>query len=135
MSFDTQSTQRLGSGGPFEERYGYARVVRRGPIVVVSGCTSISEEGYIIGGVSVYEQAREAMSRVESALARVGAELSDVVQTRMFVTDIERSDEIGRAHREVFGEDPPATAMVEVSRLIDPRLLVEVEAMAVVATG
>jgi enamine deaminase RidA (YjgF/YER057c/UK114 family) len=135
MSFDTQSTRRLGSGGPFEERYGYARVVRRGPVVVVSGCTAISEEGYIIGGVSVYEQAREAMGRIEQALARVGAELSDVVQTRMYVTDIERADEIGRAHREVFGDDPPATAMVEVSRLIDPRLLVEVEAMAVVGVS
>jgi enamine deaminase RidA (YjgF/YER057c/UK114 family) len=135
MTSEIQSTQRLGSGGPFEERYGYARVVRRGAIVVVSGCTSISEEGYVIGGVSVYDQAREAMERVEQALARVGAELSDVVQTRMYVTDIERSDEAGRAHREVFGAHPPATAMVEVSRLIDPRLLVEVEAMAVVGVG
>jgi enamine deaminase RidA (YjgF/YER057c/UK114 family) len=132
MTFDTQSTQRLGSGGPFEERYGYARVVRRGPVVVVSGCTSISDEGYVIGGVSVYDQAREAMGLIERSLARVGASLSDVVQTRMYVTDIERADEIGRAHREVFGADPPAAAMVEVSRLIDPRVLVEVEAMAVV---
>ena len=131
MNSETRTTQRLGSGGPFEERYGYARVVRRGSIVVVSGCTAISEEGYVIGGVSVYDQAREAMERVEHALARVGAELSDVVQTRMYVTDIERSDEIGRAHREMFGEHPPATAMVEVSRLIDPRLLIEIEAMAV----
>ena len=135
MSSGTESTQRLGSGGPFEERYGYARVVRRGPLVIVSGCTSISEEGYVIGGVSVYDQAREAMGRIEAALSRVGATLSDIVQTRMFVTDIERADEIGRAHREIFGENPPATVMIEVSRLIDPRLLVEVEAMAVVLPG
>jgi enamine deaminase RidA (YjgF/YER057c/UK114 family) len=126
-------TRRLASGGPWEERYGYARVVRRGSLVVVSGCTAMAEEGYVIGGVSVYDQARESMERVVQALDRVGAGLPDVVQTRMYVTDIERSDEVGRAHREVFGEHPPATAMVEVARLIDPRLLVEVEAMAVVA--
>jgi enamine deaminase RidA (YjgF/YER057c/UK114 family) len=134
MSSDPQtlSDQRLASGGPWEERYGYARVVRRGSTVVVSGCTAMAEEGYVIGGVSAYDQAREAMERVTQALDRVGAGLPDLVQTRMFVTDIERADEVGRAHREVFGEHPPATSMVEVSRLIDPRLLVEVEAMAIV---
>jgi enamine deaminase RidA (YjgF/YER057c/UK114 family) len=134
MSLDPQtlSDQRLSSGGPWEERYGYARVVRRGSMVVVSGCTAMAEEGYVIGGVSAYDQAREAMDKVTQALGRVGAGLSDLVQTRMFVTDIERADEVGRAHREMFGEHPPATSMVEVSRLIDPRLIVEVEAMAIV---
>jgi enamine deaminase RidA (YjgF/YER057c/UK114 family) len=132
QALDEGTTQRLGSGGPWEERYGYARVVRRGSIVVVSGCTAIAEEGYVIGGVSAYDQARESMERAVQALGRVGAGLPDVIQTRMFVTDIERSDEVGRAHREIFGEHPPATSMVEVARLIDPRLLVEVEAMAVV---
>lgn len=131
---ETDTTTRLASGGPWEERYGYARVVRRGSLVAVSGCVAMAPEGYVIGGLSIYEQAREAISHVLDALARVGAGPADVVQTRMFVTDIERADEAGRAHREVFGEHPPASTMVEVSRLIDPRLLVEVEALAVLAS-
>jgi enamine deaminase RidA (YjgF/YER057c/UK114 family) len=121
---------RLSSGGPWEERIGYSRAVVAGGFVFVSGCTAMAEEGYVIGVASAYEQAAEALRRVADFLERAGARVEDVVQTRMYVTDMDRWDEVGRAHREVFGDFPPAAALLGVAALIDPRLLVEVEAVA-----
>ena len=122
--------ERHGSGGPYEARVGYSRVVRAGDLVVVSGCTAITSDGAVQGGDSAYDQAVAALTAIERALATVGARVDDVVQTRMYVTDIARWEEVGRAHGEVFADVRPAATMVEVSALIDPRLLVEVEAMA-----
>jgi enamine deaminase RidA (YjgF/YER057c/UK114 family) len=126
--------QRLGSDppGPYEAAVGYSRVVRSGPHVWVAGCTSVDEHG-VVHGATPGEQMAIALQAVVSALARVGASAGDVVRTRMFTTDISRSDEIGRAHGEVFGGVRPVTAMYEVSGFIDPRMLVEVEADAFVA--
>ena len=123
--------RRHGSGGPFEELVGYSRVVRAGDFVFVSGCTSVAD-GEVVHAGEPAAQTRQAIENVRSALARVGGTLADVVRTRMFVTDITRWEEIGRAHAEVFGAIRPATTMVEVSRLIDPDMLVEIEADAIV---
>jgi len=125
------SPERFSSGGAFEERIGYSRVVRAGELVFVSGCSALAEEGYVVGGASVYAQAREALERLEAALAQARVTLADVVQTRIYVTEVERWEEVARAHREVFAEVRPAAAMVAVAALIDPRLLVEIEAVAV----
>lgn len=123
--------ERLGSDppGPYEEVVGYARVVRSGPHVWVAGCTSVNEYG-VVEGLTPGEQMAIALQAVVRALERVGASAQDVVRTRMFTTDISRSDEIGRAHGAVFGDIRPVTAMYEVSGLIDPRILVEIEADA-----
>jgi enamine deaminase RidA (YjgF/YER057c/UK114 family) len=124
---------RLGSDppGPYEEAVGYARVVRAGQHVWVAGCTSVDAYG-VVEGVTPGEQMAIALRTVVAALERVGASAADVVRTRMFTTDIARADEIGRAHGAVFGAIRPVTAMYEVSGLIDPRMLVEVEADAYV---
>jgi enamine deaminase RidA (YjgF/YER057c/UK114 family) len=123
--------QRRGSDppGPFEERVGYSRVVRSGPHVWVAGCTSVDEAGVVVG-ITPGEQARLALAAVDRALASVGASLADVVRTRMYVTDISRWEEVGLAHGEVFGAIRPVTAMIGVSALLDPRMLVEIEAEA-----
>ena len=125
--------ERLGSDppGPYEATIGYSRVVRSGPHVWVAGCTSVDEHGVVLG-ITPGEQMTLAIAAVLRALARVGAGAQDVVRTRMFTTDISRSDEIGRAHGEVFGDVRPVTAMYEVSGFIDPRMLVEIEADAFV---
>jgi enamine deaminase RidA (YjgF/YER057c/UK114 family) len=126
--------ERLGSEppGPYEEAIGYSRVVRAGQHVWVAGCTSVNEYG-VVEGVTPGEQMAVALAAVLRALERVGASASDVVRTRMFTTDISRADEIGRAHGAVFGAVRPVTAMYEVSGLIDPRMLVEVEADAFIS--
>jgi enamine deaminase RidA (YjgF/YER057c/UK114 family) len=125
--------QRLGSDppGPYEAAVGYSRVVRTGPHVWVAGCTSVDEHGVVLGRTPG-EQMALAIDALVRALARVGATPHDVVRTRMFTTDISRSDEIGRAHGAVFGDVRPVTAMYEVSGFIDPRMLVEIEADAYV---
>jgi len=127
--------QRHGSGGPWEEAVGYSRVVRAGDLVFLAGCTAATPEGAVIGGDSMLDQTRAAISAVCAALERVGAGPADVVQTRLSLTDISRWAEAGRAHGEVFGDVRPAAAMVGVSGLIDPRLLVEVEATAFAPLG
>ena len=124
--------ERHGSGAPWEATVGYSRAVRAGELVVVAGCTAIDAEGIIVGDTP-YEQARQALSNVVAALELAGARISDVVRTRMYVTDISRWEEVGRAHGEVFADHRPVTSMLEVSGLIDPRMLVEIEADAVVA--
>lgn len=117
--------RNVSSGSEFETAVGYSRAVRTGPYVAVSGTTAAGE--------TVADQAREALRRIETALAEVGASLSDVVRTRIFVTDISRSQEVGAVHAEVFGGIRPAATMVEVSALISPELMVEIEADAYVS--
>jgi len=124
--------QLVSSGAIWESVVGYSRAVRVGPWVSVAGTTAAAEGGGAIGGADVGAQAREALRRIAAALKQAGAGLQDVVRTRIFVTDISSWQEVGRAHGEFFGSIRPATSMVEVSRLIDPALLVEIEADAVV---
>ncbi len=108
---------------------GYSRTVRAGPFVFVAGTTG-TVEGKVVARGDAYAQAVQALGNIEAALGLAGATLADVVQTRLSVTDISRWEEVGRAHREVFGEAGPVTALVEVKGLIDPEMLVEIEAVA-----
>jgi enamine deaminase RidA (YjgF/YER057c/UK114 family) len=123
------SVDRVSSGTPWEPLIGYSRAVRAGDTIYVSGCTA-TVAGEVVAVGDAYEQARLALQGLVDALTRLGAEPRHVVRTRMYVTDIRRWEEVGRAHGEVFGDVRPATSMVEVAGLIDPRMLVEVEAVA-----
>ena len=125
------SVERFGSGGRWEQAVGYSRAVRAGQFVFVAGCTGVQADGELVAG-GAYEQTQQACRNVVAALERAGATPADVVRTRLYVTDIEHWEQVGRAHAEVFGAAPPAASMVEVSRLIAPRMLVEVEAVAFV---
>ncbi|WP_123039933.1 RidA family protein [Cohnella candidum] len=123
--------QRVFTGSPWEPVVGYCRAVRVGDRIEVAGTTAM-KDGEIVGDGDPYEQTKFVLQTIEKALRELGAELSDVVRTRMFVTDISRWEEIGRAHGEFFREIQPAASMIEVKALIDPRLLVEIEAEAIV---
>lgn len=114
---------------PFEEQFGYSRLLRAGPFVVVGGTTSITPSGAICGETP-YEQAVEIFTKILHELSRVGLTAADVIQNRIYVTDISRSDEVGRAHGDFFADHRPLATMVEVSGLIDPRMLVEIETIA-----
>ena len=127
----TLDRKQYSSGAPWESIVGYSRAVRTGPFIAVTGCAAVGPDGELVGEGDAYAQAVRCIEIIGEVLEKAGAGLSDVVRTRMFVTDIDRWEEIGRAHREAFGEIMPATTMVEVSRLIDPRMLVEIEADAV----
>ena len=122
----------LQSGAPWETRVGYSRAVRKGRFIAVSGSAAVDENGRLVGEGDMFAQATQCIDVIGAALERLGGSLSDVVRTRTFVTDIDRWDEVGRAHRNAFDEVMPATSMVEVSRLIDPRMLVEIEADAII---
>lgn len=119
------------SGTPWEPKVGYSRAVKVGKHIYVSGTTATDQKGNLVGEDNPYRQAVQAIKNIEAILVQAGADLSQVVRTRIFVTDITCWDEIGRAHSEFFGKTLPATSMVEVSRLIDPRMLVEIEAVAI----
>lgn len=129
------SRRTVSSGGPWEARYGYSRAVRAGALVSVAGTTATNPDGSVHGEGDAYLQARRCFEVIEAALAEAGATLADVVRTRMFVTDIAFSDAVGRAHGEVFAAIRPATTMVAVAALIDPRLLVEIEVDAVAGSA
>lgn len=120
------------SGAPWESIVGYSRAVRVGPHIAVSGTAPVDDAGELVGDGDAYVQARRCIEIIGIALDRVGAGLEDVVRTRVFVTDIELWPAVARAHQEAFGRIMPATTMVEISRLIDPGMLIEIEADAVV---
>ena len=122
----------ISSGAKWESIVGYSRAVRIGNVVEVSGTTAIDDQGQVVGIDDPYEQTRFILTKIEKALAQAGATLADVVRTRMFVTDITRWEEIGRAHGERFRDIRPVATMVEVAALISPELLVEIEATAIV---
>jgi enamine deaminase RidA (YjgF/YER057c/UK114 family) len=121
----------ISSGAKWEDIVGYSRAVRVGNTVEVAGTTSVDENGQVVGAGNPYEQTRFALGKIERALQSAGASLKDVVRTRMFVTDIQQWEQIGRAHGEFFREIKPAATMVEVKALISPELLVEIEATAI----
>ena len=126
---------RISTNTPWEPIVGYSRLVRAGDIVAVSGTTATDERGMIVGAGQMYVQARQAMVNIRTALERAGLAMHHVIRTRMFVTDMSRFEEVARAHKEFFGESPPASTVVEVRRLANPDMMIEIEADAYVGAA
>ena len=124
--------QNISTGGPWEAKIGYSRAVRVGAALYVSGSTAMTPSG-LVGKGDPYAQTIQTFKTIEAALKQAGASLNDVVRTRIYMANIDQWQEVGRAHGEIFGNIRPATTMVEVKRLIDPDMLVELEADAVVS--
>jgi enamine deaminase RidA (YjgF/YER057c/UK114 family) len=121
---------RVSTNTPWEPIFGYSRLVRAGDIVAVSGTTATDERGLIVGGGQMYVQARQALTNIRSALERAGLGIHQVIRTRVFVTDMARFAEVARAHKEFFADSPPASTIVEVRRLANPDMMIEIEADA-----
>lgn len=122
---------KISSGAKWEDFVGYSRAVRTGDIITVAGTTAVNEAGDVVGENDVYAQTAFILAKIEKALAEVGATRHDIVRTRMFVVNIDEWEEVGRAHGEFFAEVRPAATLVEVSRLITPELLIEIEVDAI----
>ena len=132
-SLQGPARSHVSTGSPWEPLVGYSRAIRAGDLIEVSGTTAI-KDGQVVGAGDAYQQSRYILQIIGKSLQELGAGFSDVVRTRIFVTDISQWEAIGKAHGEVFGEIRPACSMVEVKALIDPQLLVEIEATAVINT-
>ena len=126
----TTERNSFSSGSPYESVVGYSRVVKVGPFLSVSGTTASGSDGPV-GGTDVFQQATEVLSRIEKALRQAGSDLGDVVRTRIYLTDPAQFDDVAKAHAAAFADVRPATTIVTVSALADPRLLVEIEADAI----
>ncbi len=126
---------RIKSGAPWEPVMGYCRAVRAGRTVAVSGSAAIDADGQLVGEGDMYEQSCQCIRVISKALEAAGCTLQDVIRTRTYVTDIAQWEAVAKAHSDAFGAAPPATTLVEVTRLIDPAMLVEMEADAIIADG
>ena len=124
--------QRISSVSPYEDVIGFSRAIRVGDLVFVSGTVAWGPDGKLVGAGNVYAQAKQTIANIAAYLRQAGASLSDVVRTRIYLTDMSRWEEVARAHREAFADVRPASSLLEVSRLASPEMLVEIEAVAVI---